>query len=218
MKKITNVLAVALASLAVIGTASAAQTGGYIGAGLGYGNIQTPSGSFLSTTGATSASNSNTTGGLGGRIFTGYNFNRFFGAELGWTDFTKSTSNASVVTAGGTTSAHRTAQMNEVDLVGKAYLPIPCANSEFNLYALGGVAQVNETNRVYTTPAASTDGSTTVHKFRPKYGIGASYDVTPKVTTALELTRVQGNGNINTNIKSIPSANMGMLTVAYNFN
>lgn len=214
MKKITSVLAVALTSVAIAGVANATQ-GGYIGGGLGYGSVLTPNGSFLSTAGSTASSNSNTTGGLGGRIFAGYNFNKYIGAELGWTDFTKSTSNASVTTIGGTTSSHRTAQMNEVDLVAKGYIPIRCTG--FSVYALGGIAQVNETNRIYTTPGASTDGTYTVHKFRPKYGIGASYDVNTQVTTAFELTRVQGNGNLNNSIQAIPSANMGMLTVAYNF-
>ena len=49
-------------------------------------------------------------------------------------------------------------------------------------------------------------------------GIGTSYDIPQtQLTTSLELSHIQGSGNVKSSLSAIPSANMITLNLAYNF-
>jgi hypothetical protein len=52
---------------------------------------------------------------------------------------------------------------------------------------------------------------------RPIIGVGASYNIQSNIVTNLELSHIQGSGNLKTSSKAIPSANLLTLNVAYNF-
>jgi hypothetical protein len=112
--------------------------------------------------------------------------------------------------------------MTTFDLVGKAYLPL--GQTGFNVYALGGAVLVHSKIKKDVKKSNTinvdgiVDGSKTQNKLRPKYGIGASYDIPDtKFTTNVELSRVQGTGNVKKNIKAIPNADMVTFNLAYNF-
>lgn len=193
----------------LIGTANAANPGAYVGLGLGGSRIE--SGNLnKNSIHATTTKTSQNLGGLGGRIFGGYNFNRYFGVEAGFAQYAQS--KYTIASTVNSSNASLKYTMSALDLVGKAYLPI--AESGFNVYALAGAARVNSTQKLtLNTASFSKSMSQTTHKVRPVYGLGTSYDVNEHVTTNLEFSHIQGNGKNST----VPSANMLTLNVAYNF-
>jgi len=218
-KTIMKIGAAIASSFMFVTLANAATQGAYVGVGLGGSKINADSTSmFKNNTGTTGTANSQS-GGLGGKLFGGYNFNQYFGLEANYAAYARTTNKANV----GSNSASAKYTMSAVSLVGKAYLPI----QQFNLYALGGVAEVyskvnynNGSNGAITLSNSNLtlkQGSTTTRQLRPIYGVGASYDVTSHVNTGLEFSHIQGSGNTNTSAKAIPSANLLTLTAAYNF-
>jgi opacity protein-like surface antigen len=210
--------AVIASSFMLMNVAQAATPGAYAGIGLGVGKINSASKSVFNI-GPAAGSVSSTSGGLGGKLFAGYNFTPYFGAEAAYSLYPRTLNKAT----SGSSSASTKYTMSAISLVGKAYLPI---EQQFNVYALGGIAEVystvnysnNSNGRITTNNNVNfKQGSTTTRKLRPIYGIGASYDINPHVTAGVELSHIQGNGNTNTSAKAIPSANMLTLTAAYNF-
>lgn len=202
MKKITKIAAVVIASVAIANVASAANVGPYVGVGLGYSKLETPSLEGFSRS----------QGGVGGQVFAGFNFVKYFGVEAGYATYARSQYK---LQADQSDKVKYT--LNAFDVVGKAYLPIN--DTGFNVYALGGAARVSSTVHTSGPDITLADGSSskTVHKVRPMYGIGASYDVSSHLTTNLEWSRIQGKGNIRTSDSAIPNADMLSLNVAYNF-
>lgn len=210
MNKLTKISAVLLATLAVASTASAASTGGYIGAGLGGSTLRTPDANKYYAFIPGAVKYSNETGGLGGKIFAGYNFNNNFGIETAFAQYASSEYKATNILSH---QVKHTFDLNAVSVVGKAYLPLGA--DKFNVYALGGLALVNASQDI------KLDGhrikSKDVHRIRPTFGIGASYDITTKLTANVELSRIQGTGNTKTSISAIPNADMLTAGLAYNF-
>lgn len=207
MKKMTKISAI-VASLLVVGAANAATTGGYVGAGLGDSILRTPN---IGKEAGVSTSQSR--GGLGGRIFAGYNFNENFGLEAALATYANSTAKASAMGF----SAKQTDSLNALSLVGKGYLPL--ANTGLNAYVLGGLAAVRNQNRISGNAAelVGVKGTTTTNSLRPTYGVGMSYNLPNNMVTNLELSRIQGKGNMNTDKHAIPSADMVSLNLGYNF-
>jgi OOP family OmpA-OmpF porin len=221
-KKMTKLSMAMASSFMLISLANAATPGTYAGIGLGASNINAANNSmFLFSDNSTTATQKRTSqeSGLGGKLFVGYNFNPYLGLEANYATYASTTNKASV----NNSKASADYSMNTVSLVGKAYLPI---QQDFNVYALGGAAEVystvnykNNSNGAITlnNNLALQNGSHTIRKLRPTYGIGASYDVNSHFNTGLEFSRIQGNGNTQTNANAIPSANLLTLTAAYNF-
>lgn len=164
IKKTTlGVAAVALSTMMVT-NAMAAKEGAYVGGQVGYGHF----GEFRDY------GKDNTSGGVAGRVFGGYQFNSYLAAELGWTKFSNlSEQGISLKT-------------NAVDIVGKAILPVA---DGFNLYAKAGAAYVMSDVDV------KGFGSGTEKKWFPTAGVGASYDITPNVAADVSYTRIQKTGN-----------------------
>lgn len=215
MKTITKISAAALCLVAISG-AYAAKEGGYVGAGSGTSKILTPKQQLFNPV---IGDASYKQGGVGGRVFAGYNFNQTFGIEAGVSRYAKSTYKGSSL---GNLNSSIEYSMNAIDLVGKAYLPL---NNGINLYALGGVARVSSKVNykngfvpLVNGMNAPKNGEKTYNKLRPIYGVGASYDIPQSnFTTNLEYSHIQGSGNVKTSASAIPSANMLTLNVAYNF-
>lgn len=168
------VLAGALTLAGFSSAASAAANGLYGGAELGYGDIDTSAGHLFPFTSDTAND------GLAGRLFSGYQFNKYLAAEGGWgfqeQGFLKATN------------------QYDFDLAAKGMWPI---TQTFGLYGKVGAAYVDQ-----SINGGSTDG------VRPLYGLGLSYDMTPKVSTTLGWTRIVGGG-------SIQDSNFVMLGAAY---
>lgn len=217
--KRTSKLGLAIAASAfVMGSASAATVGSYAGIGLGASTLDTPKVESVDTIyGQTSVSSKK--GGLGARLFAGYNFNEYLGLELGVTHYADSTYKISIgdETFGAKTKA--TYSENTVDLVGKAYLPI--SDSGFNLYALGGVAatfnKFKASTSVYGSDEQVPSESTSYRKFRPKFGAGVSYAIDQNVSANFEVTRVQSDDSFKRQSHPVAKADMAAFTVSYNF-
>lgn len=209
MKKVT--LAVAALALSASISAVAANTGAYVGLGLGGSRLDTPN---LNPNFPNSRYTQDR-GGLGERIFAGYNFNQYVGAEMGLANYAQSKYKLSVPGVG---SAQAKYNMQALELVAKGYMPVP--NSGFNFYALGGLALVN--SKVQLNERSDVVGNlgtenTTTRKVRPVVGVGTSYDINQQVTTSLEYSHIQGTGNLKDSNKAIPNADMLSLNVSYNF-
>lgn len=207
MKKMTKISAV-VASLLVVGVANAATPGAYVGGGLGESILRTPN-----IGKAPGVSTSQSRGGLGGRVFAGYNFNTYLGLEAALATYANSTAKASALGL----NASRKNSLNALSLVGKAYLPI--ADTGLNAYVLGGLAEVRSQNRISGNAAklAGVKGTTTTTALRPTYGVGMSYALPSNMTTSLELSRIQGKGNMNKSLHATPNADMVSLNLGYNF-
>ncbi|MEO8400265.1 MAG: outer membrane beta-barrel protein [Gammaproteobacteria bacterium] len=216
MKKITKISAILLSSMTLVGLANAAEPGAYAGIGLGASSLKTPDSYYFNVSGA-NASNSRQRGGLGGRIFGGYNFNEYMGLEAGFATYANSTFKGS---SNGSNSSVKYG-LNAASLVAKGYLPFGMTG--FNGYALGGLAEVQNQVRYSNggVPLAVTaglkNGTTNYYSIRPQYGLGVSYDIDQHLTTNVELSRIQGKGNVKTSASAIPNADMLSLNLGYNF-
>jgi opacity protein-like surface antigen len=208
-----------VACLALIaGSANAATQGGYAGAGLGYSRLQTPD-TFLQTNNAVQVVDQiRQRGGLGGRVFGGYNLNEYVGVEAGFSQYVKSKYNSQLESSGFNFAGYNEYTMSAVDLVGKAYLPL--GNTGLNAYALGGAALVHSKARANVSweGIILNSASSRQNKLRPKFGLGASYAIpATKLTTSVEWSRIQGKGNLKNDIRAIPNADMATLNISYNF-
>lgn len=211
MKKITKISAILLSSVTLVGVANAATPGAYAGIGLGASTLRTPNSYYFHAN-----TNSRERGGLGGRVFGGYNFNENMGLEAGFATYAKSTFKGS---SNGSNSSVKYG-LNAASLVAKGYLPF---GTGFNGYALAGLAEVQNQVRYSNggVPLAVTagfkNGTTNYYSIRPQYGLGVSYDIDQHLTTNVELSRIQGKGNVKTSASAIPNADMLTLNLGYNF-
>jgi opacity protein-like surface antigen len=216
MKKTLKISAAILALSALTGLASAATPGTYVGGGLGYSNLGTPDHNIVTGPRAAGLHQSYDKTGWGERAFAGYNFNEYFGIEGGYAHYAKATYKTS---APGLASGSVEYSFQDINLVGKAYLPV--YDTGVNVYALGGVAYVRsygDEKLSSSIPGVAQHQSKTNNKFRPTYGVGVSYDIPQtQLTTNVEFSRVQGTGNVYSSNSAIPSANLVTLNLAYNF-
>jgi hypothetical protein len=206
MKKMTKISTV-VATLLIAGAANAITPGAYVGVGAGGSILRTPD-----VSSEPGVSTSDKRGGLGGRLFAGYNLNNNFGLEAAFAAYASSTAKASV----SNISTSQKDSLNALSIVAKGYLPIP--DTGLNAYVLGGLAEVR--NQLRTTGhgiPANLIGTTTTNALRPTYGVGMSYDLPSQMTTSVELSRIQGRGNMKTSDSAIPNADMVSLNLGYNF-
>lgn len=212
MKKFTKISAAIIATLALANIANAATPGAYVGIGLGDSILRTPT--IDSQPGL---STSNDRGGLGGRLFAGYNFNKYAGIEGNYSIYANSTTKVTTTKSISPITMNSQAKYSlyALSVVGKGYLPI--SDSNFNAYVLGGLAEVRGTTRITGTLDPSSNGTTHASGIRPVYGVGASYDFPQHITTSLELSRIQGRGNMKTSTNALPNADMVSLNIGYNF-
>lgn len=203
-----------IAGMAVAASASASNPGAYIGGQLGWGTVHQDGINFNEFT-KHSAKNS----GLAGRLFTGYQFNQNFAAELGYTRFQNGTaSGVETENFGGINyaeSAEATLKAHAVDLVAKGILPL---ENGFSLYGKVGAAYLYESIEVSDTFSIanynySYSGTASAHKILPTFGAGVTYDINQNVSTDLSWTRIQKVGNAN-DLKSTDFVAVGL---AYHF-
>lgn len=206
-------LSIAILSLFIFHLAYAAAPGAYVGAGLGKTELDLPSLNLFDN------QYSKKTDGPGGRAYAGYNFNEYLGIEAGVAHY------ATAKYVGNMTYTNSSLEysMNAIDLVAKTYLPF--AEKRFNVFALGGVAAVSQSVQIRNGGIPFVDdfitpghGSKKRSKIRPIYGIGVGYDI-PKsnFSATLELSRIQGIGDVRSNPNAMPPANMLAVNLTYNF-
>ncbi len=210
MRKITIITAAIATSLALATAANAATPGAYAGLGLGASTLRTPNQNLWPA--APGVTSSRDTGGLGGRIFGGYNFNNNFGLEAALATYANSKYKSSF----GNSSQSAKYSLDALSVVAKGYLPFA---EGFNAYVLGGLAEVRSELHIdnVNLPPQMVVNSKTTNRIRPVYGVGVSYDVNQHITTNVELSRIQGSGNVKTSTSAIPNADMLSLNLGYNF-
>lgn len=176
---------------------NAASPGAYLGAGAGYSALQPVIDAQMIDE-----------GGLGGRVFVGYNFNHYFGLESNYATFFKTRyvlndyQNVSI-----------DYKLNALSLQAKGYLPLP-EDGPFNLYASVGVAQAyaDIDAKVNLSAFLSDSDSGLV----PVLGFGVSYDVNQHVTAVLD-GAVLGPKKADYSHFGIQSGALATLGLAYKF-
>lgn len=189
-KSLTSAVLTGVAILGLSSIAYADLPGYYVTGQLGQSNSEFGAGDHI---------------GLAGGLFGGFQFTPYIAAELGYVQFHSTHFNSTPVIVGpgvtipGTSGSIKQ-QAGEGDL--KFILPLPCG---FNLFAKGGLAYVDTSG---TVSGIGFVGSS--QDWRPLYGAGASYDLTPNVTADVSWTRIQNNNNI-------PSINFTAVGLSYYF-
>ena len=183
-----------LVGLLAFQTARAAIPGAYVGIGSGVGY-----------------DNSGGSAGFAARVFGGYNFNKNFGLEAAYFNYSDyKISGFELFEASGATTVSRS--LNAASLVGKGYLPL--GSGAFNLYAFGGAAYVTSTTE-YNMPTVTK----TARGMRPMYGLGAGYSFNKHFTMNIEYSQILASSNSSSSNPdpNIPTFNTMMLNLSYNF-
>ena len=204
MKKIL-IAAVATAAV-VFGAQAYAAQGFYVGGQAGYSQA------YLDKTlsqyeGVGVNITRSSRSGLAGRVYGGYNLNKFLGVELGVAKYAEYKYN---VSTGGSLKGNAYA----ADLLGVGTLPL---GGNFNLFAKGGMAYVEEKEKAHgTTGVTFGNGKTsdTDHFWRPELVLGASYDLSDSLSLNLSYSRIFGKEDTS---KYLPSLGLWGLGVQYDF-
>ncbi len=215
MKRIVT-LSCAAAALMLSTTALATTCGPYLGAGVGKSWVKTPDSNIFIVPAGGSTTHSFT--GLGARGFVGFNINKYFGLEGGYTRYARSTFNGSSI---GNT-AYLKYYIHTYDVVAKAYLPI--GYSGFNIYGLGGYVRVVEIVRYVNTGLGTNTkismppiGTTHGYNNRPMYGVGINYNFGKHLTVNVEGTQVEHLNSFGTTPYAVPYLDYVSANIAYNF-
>jgi len=165
-------------------------TGFYIGAGLGRSEAR----DFCSIGGACDSKD------ITGNIFAGYQFNRHFAIEGGYSNFGEATSSGFV---GGVATTVVT-ETTGFELVGVGSLPL---SENFSLYVKLGMFRY-DSDGTATGGLSATAGD---DGFEPTFGFGAEYSFTRNLAARLEWQRYYevGSGLLNT-----PKADITVLRLA----
>ncbi len=167
----------------------------YVGAGIGY--------SHLNDIGESQQQNQ---GGLGGRVFAGYNINQYIGIEGHFAMFHR---------ANYELDENPWLSVNydllALGLAGKLSYP---ASDTFNLYlSLGGAEMMGKLDALYNGMFITTDSANALVL---TVGFGANVDLTQNITAGIDLTLYQGKGADYTH-NGIPQSQIGTLSLAYQF-
>lgn len=139
--------------------------------------------------------------GFAARVYGGYDINRFFGMELGWTYLPTASDNF-----GDDITNYA------VDLLAKLSLPV---SNGFSIHAkAGGSYLVSNAD----SSIAALVGTTSVggSHFGPAFGVGAAYEVIPNLAIGLDWMRYSGNGQVFSGSYQ-PSPDAVFLGLSYKF-
>ena len=134
--------------------------------------------------------------GVGSRLYVGYQWTRYWAAELGYTGY-PNTSFKNIHQAGfeGRISESATDWVAKIML-----LPLGC---RLNAYAKAGVAYLDADGSRYLRGESK-------NAYCPTYGGGFSYDLNPNIPIVITWTRVQETNHI-------PNADLLSLGIEYHF-
>jgi OOP family OmpA-OmpF porin len=166
---------------AIAGSASAADAGAYIALNVGQSSTSNPANASLSSKTAT---------GVGGLV--GYQFNKYFGAEIQYTDF-------------GSVTASKDGSSHDISGYGLNVVGTLPFNDQWSAFLRVGAAD--------TTVKTANNGSD-VSRTTVTWGIGAQYSFTPNwgVRVDYDSYGVGDSSNIGTATTGFAS-----LGVVYNF-
>jgi len=195
----------------------AATPGFYIGAGLGYARLESPNHYLFNPTG-NGTTNKKDLGGLGGLLFTGYNFNQYLGIELNYLKPSNSEYKASQ--SGASAKLKYSAQA--VGLLGRFNIPL---KYHFGIFAKFGFAYmwqkvkyqnsgVPVNTAQITTPKV---GSHHYHKIRPIYGAGVDYHFTDQFSIEALWTMVNMPNEFHSQQNAMADIQYIGMNIAYTF-
>ncbi|MEI8055563.1 MAG: outer membrane beta-barrel protein [bacterium] len=220
MKKLLVVSAIAalgLTSVAFAGglpeemptapAASSSDTGVYVGieGGFGITNWKTWE------TDASSSDKVSKDNGFAGRAFVGYDINRYFALETGYSYF----SNKAVIKTSGGVEQTSGIKTQVIDLYGKIKAPVV---DSFDLYAkLGACYLMSNIQKLTSGSTAATlyKNEGNVKNFNVAFGAGADYAITPNVIANVEWLR--NAGHYKSDDKYQPNTDAFMLGLRYKF-
>lgn len=133
--------------------------------------------------------------GFAARIYGGWDFNRFFGLELGWAYLPTADSNL-----GGSIGNYA------IDLLAKLSMPV---TRGFSVHAKAGGGYFK------SSPDTILTGLGTGH-FGPAFGVGANYEIVPNLAIGLDWMRYSGQGEVFGGSYQ-PSPDAVFLGLAYKF-
>jgi hypothetical protein len=253
-----HLLAIAVSTFIATGANAAPQTGVYIGGLLGWGTTnhqnvsqdvvndnlnafpsQLSDDFFIASSG--SSKNTIDNGGVAGRLFIGYQFNHYLGAELGYSKFSDSNTSANglavaqvygysldQISASDSEYASVNFSTYAVDLVAKLTAPL---SNNFDLYAKVGVAYLNQkgnVNEAYSESAqvlgvvVASGGDaysfkTSASGYYPTFGLGAAYEINKNLTADVSWMHIQVSNNNDDSSRLINNTDMVGLGLMYSF-
>lgn len=199
--------------------------GFYIGGQVGYGSNNSSASSLNAASIPVQIGNTQTTlsglstpsvdnDGIAGRAFLGYQFNKYLSLEGGYTQYSDTTVNNVYGVHGNNNSLFEGA----IDGVVKGSIPI---TNRFSVYAKGGAAYVMTQNlgtdgtTYLVTPASGATylnnyNTQNIDEFRPTYGVGATFDITQRLSTDISWSQIVGGSNV-------PTTNFAGVGLAFHF-
>jgi len=174
----------------------------YLGAGLGQsrGDVDNSTvGAVLSGTGTTATAISNSNNATSGKVFLGYQFNKYIAAEGGFFRLGEYKFNATTAPAGTLAGSLKNTAGWDLDVVGT----LPIMPDRFLLLARLGVQSSKTSDLFVGTGAAALGRAPSKNLVSYKYGAGAEFDFTRNVGARVEWERyrvsdgISGKLNVN---------------------
>jgi len=179
--------------------AVASDTGIYLGLAGGWGLTNWKNADGNGGVGKVGSDN-----GFVGRVFAGYNINRYFAIEAGYSYFFNKVS-----TDANTSLGIDKIKTQAIDAYFKGSLPVV---ENFDLYAkLGAGYLMTQRN-----PNANNFRGGNNNNINVAFGAGADYSITPNVIANIEWTRIAGYAKY-TSDKYIPNTDAFMVGLRYKF-
>lgn len=181
MKKLFQLIFTTLLLLLSLNAAASSPCGSrfYLGGEIGYADLH-----YKNSELAEGFTEVNDTG-LAGRIFLGFDINRYIGLEVGYTAL----SNPEFKIAHITTDFSQ----NSVDLLGKASLPVTC---DLSIHAKAGVAYVHRDDLSVHVDDVIIKHEADDDHTRPVLGVGLSYAFNPRVSGEIDFSRTFGEDDL----------------------
>lgn len=155
-------------------------------------NSKSNADAVLAAAGFRNISSSLDTTDTGYKLQLGYQYNPNFAVEAGYVDLGKEKYSATYT--GGSASA--TAKAAGWNIAAVGIVPL---NDQFSLFGkLGLIDAKVETSGTVSLGAASASANASATKWKPNYGIGATYNFTKTVGMRAEYERFQKLGDSNT--------------------
>jgi opacity protein-like surface antigen len=133
------------------------------------------------------------------KIFGGYQFTPYLGLEVGYNDFGRISSDASVVVGGSTFAGNAKIEATAFELTGIGSLPL---GHQFSLYGKLGVYYAETKSsadiRQTTAPFASASASASDNNTNLTFGFGARYDIMRNIAVRAEWQRFSKVGSDST--------------------
>ena len=203
-----NILGLALFSAVAAAptTASAAEATGnwYVGAGIGQSRANTPDATFvavLAGTPVTSVATSKDDTGVAGKLFLGYQFNKYIAAEGGYFRLGDFSFSSTTTPAGTLQGSLKNRNGYNLDVVGT----LPIVADKFILLGRVGIQSSKTSDLFVGTGAAAglANPAPSKNLVSYKYGAGAEFDFTKNVGVRAEWERYRVSdgigGKVNVN-------------------